>query len=74
MCAELVDVEMVLHSVAHVSGECFIELFAGCCCLTLGCLFASVPRVEPWDLAFGNRFDLVAGKPRLLAFGQDEDH
>ena len=24
VCSELVEAEMVLHSVAHVSGECFI--------------------------------------------------
>ena len=70
VCAELVDVEMVSHSVAHVSGECFIELFAGCCCLTLGCLFASVPCVKPWDLAFGSMLDVVVGKPRLLALAK----
>ena len=38
----------------------FVEIFCGLAGLTLGCMFAEVPCICPWDIRYGSDFDVLA--------------
>ena len=49
-----------------VSGEFFLECFAGHAAFTLAVVMARVPALRPWELEHGHHFDVVSGLPLLL--------
>ena len=57
--AACLEAECVLMSLATVSGYLFLEVLAGCCVLTLGVLLVGVPCIKPWDLRFGDAYDVM---------------
>ena len=65
--ANLVDAEKLLWRNVSVAGQCFLECFAGATILTLGCVFACVPCMVPWDTAYGKKFDVLANGEIILA-------
>ena len=52
----------------HVSGWCFLELFAGKASVTLAMLMEGVPAVRPWDSCFGPEYDVLLQARLLLLF------
>ena len=57
---ELPCVHDVFDKLIAVQGHCFLEVFAGGCLLTLAIRWCSVPAFRPWDVAAGNKFDVLA--------------
>jgi len=43
----------------NVSGEFFLEVFAGVAALTLGIVMRSVPCLKPWDCMYDEQFDVL---------------
>ena len=50
-----------------VSGEFFLECFAGHAAFTLAVVMSQVPALRPWEITHDHRFDVLAGLPILLA-------
>jgi hypothetical protein len=66
----LPSAELVLSRPLSVTGELFLELFAGDASFTLGVILAQVPSMCPWDSKFGERFDVLRSGSSLLALIQ----
>ena len=43
----------------RLEGRFCVEVFCGCAVLTLGLLMASVLAICPWDVRFGQAFDVL---------------
>ena len=54
------------HRLLLVSGEFFLECFAGHAAFTLAVMMAFVPALRPGDIEAGAQFDVLAGFPLLL--------
>ena len=50
---------LIASSLLTVTGECCLEVFSGAAILTLGLQFHSVPVVAPWDVKFGERWNVL---------------
>ena len=77
VCAELPEAEEVLTAVQQassgqiprnlsVSGSLSLEVFAGCCVMTLGLLLQSVPAIKPWDAKYGEKYSVLTQGGILL--------
>ena len=64
--SDLLEAERWVLNTVEVAGEAFFEVMCGCACLTLGCLFANVPCVRPWDLCYGKQYGVRHGKWPLI--------
>ena len=49
-----------------VTGEFFLECFAGHAAFTLAVVMSQVPALRPWEITHDRRFDVLAGLPILL--------
>ena len=58
--AELLQLELLLHTLVSVQGQSFIELFSGAGIFTLSLLWLKVPCLCPWDTKYGDRFNLIS--------------
>ncbi len=63
--AQLLAVELLLHSFVEVEGQCFLELFAGQAVLTLALIFKNVPCCKPWDSKWGEHMDVLKHADQL---------
>ena len=55
--------------VIEVEGFCAIELFCGCMAVTMNLMFLKVPTCCPWDVKYGEEFDILKhGQQLLLTF------
>ena len=59
--------DYILSRPLTVTGELFLELFAGDAAFTLGVILAQVPAMCPWDSKFGERFDVLRSGSSLLS-------
>jgi hypothetical protein len=64
---ELPTAEDVLERPLAVTGEFFLELFAGDSAFSLGVVMSQVPCLLPWDSKYGERFDVFRSGASLLA-------
>ena len=48
------------------SGYLSLEVFAGCCVMTLGLLLQSVPALKPWDAKYGEQYNVLTQGQVLL--------
>ena len=55
--AQLLAVELLLHSFVEVEGQCFLELFAGQAVLTVALIFKNAPCCKPRDSKWGEHMD-----------------
>ena len=55
----LPSVQNVLNNHVRVEGYSTLEVFAGHAMLTVAMLWAAVPAVAPWDIAYGKCYDVV---------------
>ena len=51
-----------------VGGESFLECFAGGCVVTLAILWCQVPAFRPWDIDFGDKYDVVRYGHLIFSF------
>ena len=63
--AQLLAVELLLHSFVEVEGQCFLELFAGQAVLILALIFKNVPCCKPWDSKWGEHMDVLKHAEQL---------
>ena len=56
--------QSLIRSTLKVYG--FLELFCGACGLTLVVMVTSVPCILPWDVRYGQEFDIVAHRMLFL--------
>ena len=54
---ELPSIESLL--VADSCQPCFLEVFAGKAVLTMAMVAMSVPCAKPWDVVYGEQFDVL---------------
>lgn len=59
LLAALPDAAALIQPQLQVAGEFVLEVFAGEAIFTLGLMMASVPCMRPWDVKFGDSFDVV---------------
>ena len=57
--SDLIDVEQLLNSITSVEGTFFVEVMAGECIITLGVLMRRVPCLKPWDIVFGEAWNVL---------------
>ena len=57
--ADLMEAEKLLTCSVEVEGTFFIEVMAGECIITLGALLRRVPCLKPWDLVFGEAWNVL---------------
>ena len=57
--ADLMEAETLLTCSVEVEGTFFIEVMAGECIITLGALLRRVPCLKPWDLVFGEAWNVL---------------
>ena len=57
--ADLMEAEKLLTCNVSVEGTFFIEVMAGECIITLGVLLKRVPCLKPWDLVFGEAWNVL---------------
>jgi hypothetical protein len=62
----LLSAEQLLTALVSVMEWFFLELMAGCCGFTLGCLLNDVPCIKPWDVRFGEAFCVLKGEQVLF--------
>ena len=55
----LPEAESLLMNNLQVSGEFFLEMFCGCAAITLACMTISVPCIRPWNIKFGEQFNVL---------------
>ena len=53
------EAEKLLTCNVSVEGTFFVEVMAGECIITLGVLLKRVPCLKPWDLVFGEAWDVL---------------
>ena len=57
---------MLLSMTTLPAGEFFVELFCGEAAATAAVILQQVPVLCPWDIRFGNRFDITSNGAVLL--------
>ena len=57
--ADLMEAEKLLTSIISVEGTFFIEVMAGECLITFGVLMKRVPCLKPWDIVFGEAWNVL---------------
>ena len=43
----------------NVDGAMFLECFCGQAAITLACVLINVPCIRPWDVIFGDQFNVL---------------
>ena len=56
---ELVSAHDLWLNRLAVSGYFFLEVFAGEAIAALGCVMHKVPSIRPWDILYGDEFDVL---------------
>ena len=56
---DLPDVDWLLANNLPVTGMNFFESMCGCAGTTIAMMWNRVPCIKPWDIKFGNRFDVL---------------
>ena len=64
--ASLLDAEELLIRNISIKGTFFIEVMAGECIITLGVLMERVPCLKPWDLIYGEAWNVLTRGEILL--------
>ena len=64
--SNLMDAEYLLRQKLDVAGIFFIEIMAGECSITLGILMERVPCLKPWDIVFGEPWNVLTRGHILL--------
>ena len=67
----VLDAEDLLSQLLNVSGTFFIEVMAGECIIILGVLMEKVPRLKPWDIVFGEAWNVLTRGHILLRLAED---
>ena len=57
--ADFMEAEKLLTSNISVEGTFFIEVMAGECIIILGVLMSRVPCLKPWDIGFGEAWNVL---------------
>ena len=61
---------MVLEWPLDVAGQFFLEVFCGDAVFTMGVMLAKIPCICPWDVKYGEQFDVLQHGPVLLALAE----
>ena len=64
--ADLLEAEEVLIRNTKVEGTFFIEIMAGECVITLGVLLMRIPCLKPWDLIYGESWNVLTHSEILI--------
>ena len=67
----LLEAEDLLRQKLDVSGIFFIEIMAGECSITLGILMERVPCLKPWDIVFGESWNVLTRGRILLQLARE---
>ena len=62
LLASLISAQILCGTRLSVCGSFFMEVFCGEAIFTLGCVMHKVPCVRPWDILFGEEFDVLANE------------
>ena len=54
------DCAMLLNGLIPTQGSTFVEIFSGASSITLGCQFAKVPTMLPWDRCLDPKMDVLS--------------
>ena len=57
--AQLLEAEEFFIQNTNVQGTFFIEIMAGECVITLGVLLKRVPCLRPWDVIYGESWNVL---------------
>jgi hypothetical protein len=68
--ANLVTAQCLLRHPLSINGQCCLDLFAGSMIVTLSLLKCNIPCVRPWDIVFGNKFDVLQQWHVLLSLAK----
>ena len=62
----LLEAEDLLRQTVDVAGVFFVEIMAGECGITLAVLMEKVPCLKPWDIVFGEAWNVLTRGHILL--------